>query len=273
MEKVPKKKIAVFIDGDNTNPNHLFAITKEIKSYGNLIIKRIYGDWSSNEMSKNWKKNLNISGYMPIQCSRINNKQSTDIKIICDMIQFLYKNPYIDIFCLASADVDFSYACSMIQEEGKEIICITSHSSSSYLKYYCNKFISIKDIIEESIEKELNSESKKIEIKNKNEYNKFLIDIKKKYENKNKDYIMPKKFLNEILKMINYKNSNVISISTLKKNIKLCFPKYNEILPTSLHKLDTWLPDNYPNNIFVLKFNPRIFIYDLNTIIDIKKNI
>ena len=84
---------------------------------------------------------------------------------------------------------------------------------------------------------------------------------------------MPKKFLNEILKMINYKNSNVISISTLKKNIKLCFPKYNEILPTSLHKLDTWLPDNYPNNIFVLKFNPRIFIYDLNTIIDIKKKI
>ena len=52
------KRIAVLIDADNAQHSKIKAILEEISAHGNVLIKRAYGDWSS-EYLKNWKQSLN----------------------------------------------------------------------------------------------------------------------------------------------------------------------------------------------------------------------
>jgi hypothetical protein len=54
MEKEMDKKFAVFIDGDNIAPQYLDSIFAEISKDGELLVKRIYGDWTTTNMGS-WK--------------------------------------------------------------------------------------------------------------------------------------------------------------------------------------------------------------------------
>jgi 5S rRNA maturation endonuclease (ribonuclease M5) len=60
------KKIAVLIDADNAQYSILKSIIEEISAHGHIVIKRAYGDWSSNNL-KNWKTPLNELAIQPIQ--------------------------------------------------------------------------------------------------------------------------------------------------------------------------------------------------------------
>ena len=42
--------IAVYIDADNASYKDFKNVYKEIKKYGRIIIGRIYGDWTRNEI-------------------------------------------------------------------------------------------------------------------------------------------------------------------------------------------------------------------------------
>ena len=57
--------IAVYIDGDNTSYHDMKIILNEIKSYGRIIISRVYGDWSEQNM-KNWLETSAKYGIIPI---------------------------------------------------------------------------------------------------------------------------------------------------------------------------------------------------------------
>ena len=89
--------IAVYIDGDNTSHNDIKVILKEINSYGRIIISRVYGDWSQENM-KNWLTTSSIFGIIPIQCERISGKNSTDIKLCVDLMKDLYSIDNISLF-------------------------------------------------------------------------------------------------------------------------------------------------------------------------------
>ncbi|MGL4517158.1 MAG: NYN domain-containing protein, partial [Shewanella sp.] len=41
------KKIAVLIDADNAQKSKIKAVMDEISAHGHVVIKRAYGDWSS----------------------------------------------------------------------------------------------------------------------------------------------------------------------------------------------------------------------------------
>src|SRR3546814_2388591 len=53
----PTKKLAVLIDADNTQPSIATALLAEIAKYGVANVKRIYGDWTTDNL-KGWKKVL-----------------------------------------------------------------------------------------------------------------------------------------------------------------------------------------------------------------------
>lgn len=46
------KKIAVLIDSDNAQHSKVKAILDEISAHGHIVIKRAYGDWSSEYLKK-----------------------------------------------------------------------------------------------------------------------------------------------------------------------------------------------------------------------------
>ena len=82
-------------------------------------------------------------GVEPIVSWRLNNKNSTDIKMTVDMMYILDKYNHINNYILVSGDSDFREVCSKIKSYGKNVIGISVNfkSTSHILKNYCSEFI------------------------------------------------------------------------------------------------------------------------------------
>ena len=132
--------MALYIDADNVSYNYISDIIENIKSTNQkLYIKKIYCDWSKSE-SKNWAKLLNKYGLEPIQCFRLGKKQSTDIKLITDLITDINSYGYINNIYLATSDVDFTYLCQNLKKMGKHItlFCLQKSLLSNYVDNVIN---------------------------------------------------------------------------------------------------------------------------------------
>lgn len=140
MEK--EKNIAMLIDADNISYSHIKEMTDELARYGNLTIKRIYGDWTM-PTKNGWKEVLLKNAIIPIQqYSYTTGKNSTDSAMIIDAMDILYSG-HVDIFCLVSSDSDFTRLAMRLREEGKEVIGIGYKHTPQPFIVACNKFIYI----------------------------------------------------------------------------------------------------------------------------------
>ena len=76
------KVIALLIDAENVSPTYIKAILDEVAVYGTPAYKRIYGDWTNNDMS-NWKRVLLENNLTPIQqFSYTQGKNATDSAMV-----------------------------------------------------------------------------------------------------------------------------------------------------------------------------------------------
>jgi hypothetical protein len=121
--------IAVYIDGENASHQDIEAISSEIKSYGSIIISRVYGDWSNENMHK-WLESSIIYDINPIQCARISGKNSSDIKLCVDIMKDLYTVPKISLFYIITTDSDYSHVISEIKILDKKVYCIGNSDSN-----------------------------------------------------------------------------------------------------------------------------------------------
>ena len=147
--------MALYIDADNISYNYISDIINHIKSSKQkLYIKKIYCDWSKTE-SKNCAKIISDYGLEPIQCFRLGKKQSTDIKLITDVITDMnYNNNYIQNVYIATSDVDFTFLCQELKKMGKHItlFCLQNSLLSNYVDEVINlKKPDICDIIRTEI--------------------------------------------------------------------------------------------------------------------------
>ena len=87
--------VGVFIDGENFSYNKFQIYYDKLKDFENIIVKRLYGDYSSI-FYDSWKQNCINYGLEQIHCPKISKKNSTDMKIMDDIYDFLYlkKNPH-----------------------------------------------------------------------------------------------------------------------------------------------------------------------------------
>ena len=135
--------MALYIDADNISYqcipdmiNYINSINKE------LYIKKIYCDWSKTE-SKNCSKILNLYGLEPIQCFRIGKKQSTDIKLITDVINDINTFNNINDIFIATSDIDFTYLCQSLKKHGKHITLFTLQKTN--LINYVDNVVNLKE--------------------------------------------------------------------------------------------------------------------------------
>ena len=113
-------RIAMLIDGDNAQPSLIQKMLAEASKYGLVMIRRIYGDWTTANMS-GWKDTLQTHAIQPIQQFRYTvGKNATDSAMIIDAMDTLYTGG-IDGFCLVSSDADFTRLASRIREEGVDV--------------------------------------------------------------------------------------------------------------------------------------------------------
>lgn len=140
-------KFAVLIDGDNAQPSLLSSVLVEIKNgnsdanrpSGEIAIKRIYGDWTTNNMN-GWKGDLHNLGIRPIQQFRYDNN-ATDGALMMDAIEIIHLNPRINAFCIVSSDSDFYNLALRIKENGLYVLGIGNKNTKDVFRKACNDFV------------------------------------------------------------------------------------------------------------------------------------
>ncbi|PKH50630.1 Maebl [Tenacibaculum sp. Bg11-29] len=146
-----KFNIAVLIDGDNAQPKLLKEIIEEVSKYGKATIRRIYGDWTSQQMNS-WKAIINQHSISPIQkFSYTTGKNSTDGSLIIDAMDILHgKN--IEGFCIVSSDSDYTGLAKRIREQGLFVMGIGEKKTPEAFVKSCEVFTYTENIKDEQNE-------------------------------------------------------------------------------------------------------------------------
>jgi uncharacterized LabA/DUF88 family protein len=148
MARDGAKLLAVLIDADNVLAKHAEAILKEISTIGEPALRRVYGDWSSQQLA-GWKNQARDLGLvMHQQSANTKGKNASDIGLVIDAMDILHQGKF-DGFVLVSSDSDFTRLASRIREEGLEVVGIGEAKTPESLRKVCNRFILIENIVGE----------------------------------------------------------------------------------------------------------------------------
>ena len=148
---MPEKSqlLAVLIDADNVPSKYAEAILREVTSYGEPGLRRVYGDWSNQQLS-GWTKTAQKLGLVQHQqTANTKGKNASDIGLVIDAMDILHAG-HFDGFVLVSSDSDFTRLASRIREQGLTVIGIGEAKAPDALKNACNRFVAIENIAEDT---------------------------------------------------------------------------------------------------------------------------
>lgn len=138
--KNKQNRLAILIDADNAQPSIIEELLGEIASHGVASVKRIYGDWTTSQLS-GWKSALLEYGIQPIQqFAYTKGKNSTDSAMIIDAMDLLYTKNF-DGFCIVTSDSDFTRLASRIRENGLFVYGFGEKKTPKAFMGACDKFI------------------------------------------------------------------------------------------------------------------------------------
>ena len=139
------KRLAVLVDADNVGAAWATAIFKEIATFGDATVRRIYGDFASSKL-KGWREILQdhalIAHHQPAYTK---GKNSSDIALVIDAMDLLHSGR-VDGFALVSSDSDFTRLASRIREEGLDVIGIGQEQTPESLRKACKRFVFLENL-------------------------------------------------------------------------------------------------------------------------------
>ena len=158
-QKAGDMKIAVLIDAENISSKYASIILQEASSMGNLIYKRIYGNWTTSTLNS-WKKELLDNAIQPIQqYSNTGGKNSSDSALIIDAMDLLYQKR-LDAFCIVSSDSDFTRLASRLRESEMFVLGMGEQKTPRAFISACNKFVYL-DLLHKASTESANSKKTK----------------------------------------------------------------------------------------------------------------
>lgn len=135
-----RNKIAILIDGDNAQSSLLPEMLVEAGKHGQVTVRRIYGDWTTNSMNS-WKDILNYHAFQPIQQFRYTvGKNATDSAMIIDAMDILHSR-VVEGFCLVSSDSDYTRLATRIRETGIFVMGIGEKKTPKAFVNACDVFV------------------------------------------------------------------------------------------------------------------------------------
>jgi uncharacterized LabA/DUF88 family protein len=158
MKKTPfsqddeQRRLAVLIDADNAQPGVIEGLLAEVAKFGVASVKRIYGDFTSNQQSQ-WKKQLLKHSISPVQqFAYTSGKNATDSSLIIDAMDLMYTRRFGG-FCLVSSDSDFTRLAQRLREEGLTVYGFGERKTPDAFVQACDKFIYTEVLRAEQVEK------------------------------------------------------------------------------------------------------------------------
>lgn len=152
------KTIALYIDCENISYKRLDQIIEQLSSYGEIIIRRAYGNWQKENL-KAWNDKLYEYALKPIHhLEYAKGKNSSDMTLAIDVMNMLSRN--IDIFAFASSDSDFTPLIMELREHSKRVLCFGESKASQLYKQICTDFICIDAQFGKKTRKELRQDTR-----------------------------------------------------------------------------------------------------------------
>tara|TARA_B100000902_G_C27309415_1_gene917463 strand:- start:1163 stop:1921 length:759 start_codon:yes stop_codon:yes gene_type:complete len=244
---------AIFIDGDNIKINNIkfHKLISKIESNNNILIKRVYGDWKKVDINMFWDKYVTKYGMEEIQISRLAGKNSTDSKIIVDIMESLYTKQFIEKYILIGCDKDYIPLINKVMENNKsfEVFGLKNQTSLTIINT-CSKYYDIDEYIDKHRydNNEVNQINDKVnELIENNDFIDNDNDNNESYD----DEIY--NILNSII--LNYDDG--ITISELKKTIR--DDGNRDRFGKEFNKLDVFIRTHYPSD-FCIKRKGNSFV-------------
>lgn len=146
IKSLARNKIAMLIDGDNAQAGLLSQMLVEAGRYGQVTVRRIYGDWTTTSMNS-WKDTLNFHAFQPIQQFRYTiGKNATDSAMIIDAMDILHTS-VVDGFCLVSSDSDYTRLATRIRETGIFVMGIGEKKTPKPFVNACDVFVYTENLV------------------------------------------------------------------------------------------------------------------------------
>ncbi len=143
--RIDERKMALLIDCDNISAKYIDKILGELSKYGKVTYKRMYGDWSKQDL-KPWLKSSSKYSLTPVmQPNDTPGKNASDMGLIIDAMDILYSNE-VEGFCIVSSDGDFNKLAKRIRESGKMVIGMGEKKTPESFRASCERFVYL-DII------------------------------------------------------------------------------------------------------------------------------
>ncbi len=137
-------KLAVLIDADNASAKDIKNILDELTKYGEATVKRIYGNFVSQNGS--WKQAINDLAIKPMQqFAYTTGKNATDGFMIIDAMDLLYTNRF-DGFALVSSDSDFTALAIRIKEQGATVYGFGKKTTPEAFRNSCSHFTYVENL-------------------------------------------------------------------------------------------------------------------------------
>lgn len=138
-------RLAVLIDSDNVPYDSISKTLNELEKYGEITLKRAYGDFTIQNSKQGWKKFCTENAINMIQTPQYRKgKNTTDITLTIQAMLMLASNLY-DGFCIVSSDSDFTPLAMVLREYNKKVYIAGNSQTPEALRKACNKFIPLED--------------------------------------------------------------------------------------------------------------------------------
>lgn len=140
---------AVLIDADNVRLDTISPILEEITRHGRVTVRRIYGDFTSQNLAA-WKSKLAEHAIHPIQQYRNTiGKNASDSALIIDAMDLLHSRRF-EGFCLVSSDSDFTRLATRIREDGLMVFGFGEKKAPKAFVNACDRYIYVENLLQPS---------------------------------------------------------------------------------------------------------------------------
>ncbi|MBK6333977.1 MAG: NYN domain-containing protein [Thermomonas sp.] len=135
-----QRRLAVLIDADNAQASVIEGLLAEVAKYGLASVKRIYGDFTTQQQGQ-WKKVLLKHSISPVQQFAYTvGKNATDSSLIIDAMDLMYTGRF-DGMCLVTSDSDFTRLAQRLREEGLTVYGFGERKTPDAFVQACDKFV------------------------------------------------------------------------------------------------------------------------------------
>jgi hypothetical protein len=130
--------VALLIDGENGSASMAGAMLSRAGEWGEVVVRRVYGDWSSPQM-RPWRGVVTQYGMRAVH-QHLPKKNAADIALTADAVDLFYQG--FRQFCLSSGDSDFVPLVLWLREHHCLVIVMSRKDGPQALQQACSVFVS-----------------------------------------------------------------------------------------------------------------------------------